>query len=275
MVHKLAACSKFIFLSLFCLLLNLSSFGQDNADAKKCKLKGTLYVSWGYNRDWYSNSTLHLKGSNPNGNYDFKIKHIHAHDQPDMSDILHRPLTVPQYNLNFGYFFNDKHDLGIEGSWNHLKYVMYNNEVHHVEGQIYENNIDKDTLISTDFLKFEHTNGNNYAMISLVKRLLILETKNRLFKISGIIKLGAGGLVPKTDSRLFGYHNDGPFRLSGFVTGLNAGIRVDLFKYFFLDTNFQGAFANYTHGKIYHGEVRHHFFSLQYIWAAGINVPFH
>jgi hypothetical protein len=263
---------KFNLLLLSGFLISFNAFSQESSEPK-CKMKGTFYLVWGYNRDWYTRSTLHFKGNNPDGDFDFEVRNTRAHDQPDMQNILHRPLTVPQYNLNFGYFFNDKHDLGIEGSWNHLKYVMYNNEVRHVSGQIYGNNIDKDTLVSTDFLKFEHTNGNNYAMISLVKRIVLLKTKNDLLRINALVKYGVGGLVPKTDSRLFNYHNDGPFRLSGFVTGVNVGLRVDLFRYFFLDTNFQGAFADYTSGIIYGGRVRHHFFSLQYIWSAGINVP--
>jgi hypothetical protein len=271
-VYKFSRPVKFSVLLFLGLLLNFNSYSQESSDSKR-KVKGTVYLVWGYNRDWYTHSTLHFKGSNPNGDYKFDVKDARAHDQPDMQHILHRPLTVPQYNLNFGYFFNDKHDLGIEGSWNHLKYVMYNNEVRHVSGQIYGNSINQDTLVGIDFVRFEHTNGNNYAMISLVKRMTLFKTKKDFLRINALFKYGVGGLVPKTDSRLFNYHNDGPFRLSGFVTGVNVGLRVDLFKYFFLDTNFQGAFADYTSGIIYNGRVHHHFFSLQYIWAAGINIP--
>jgi hypothetical protein len=272
-LNKLTTSVKLISLFIFGLLFSLPSYSQNDVVPKTCKMKGTFYAAWGYNRDWYTNSTLHFNGTNPNGNYDIKVKHTHAHDQPDMQDLLHTPISVPQYDLNIGYFFNDKRDLGLEISWNHLKYVMYNDQVRHVTGEIYGRQIDKDTLVTPDFVKFEHTNGNNYAMISLVKRVVILKTKNNLLKVSGIFKYGIGGLVPKTDSKLFGYHNDGPFKLSGVVTGLNTGIRIDLFRYFFFDTNFQGAFAEYTNGKIFQGRVRHHFFSLQYIWALGINVP--
>ncbi|MBO9701667.1 MAG: hypothetical protein J7604_15785 [Sporocytophaga sp.] len=228
---------------------------------------------WGYNRDMYSRSTLHFAGSNPNGSYDFKVEKARAHDQPDMDNFFRTPPTVPQYNLNIGFMFNEKKGWGIEGSWNHLKYVMNDNEVRHVKGEIYGQRIDKDTLITPDFVKFEHTNGNNYLMISLVKRLVIYESKNKNLRFGGLVKPGGGVLIPKTDSRVLGYHNDGPFKLSGIVIGVTGSLRIDLFKYFFLDTGLQAAEAFYTWGKIYNGRVKHNFLSLQYTYAAGINIP--
>lgn len=261
----------------FAVLLSLSSIvvtarAQDNSGTKE-KKGSSFYIMWGYNRDHYSRSTLHFTGSNPNGDYDFKVLKVRAHDQPDMDNFFRTPPTVPQYNLNIGFMFNEKKGWGIEGSWNHLKYVMNDNEVRHVKGEIYGQRIDQDTLISPDFVKFEHTNGNNYLMLSLVKRLVLYESKNNYVRFSGLIKPGGGVLIPKTDSRVLGYHNDGPFKLSGIVVGVTGGLRVDLFRYFFLDTGLQVAEAFYTWGKIYNGKVRHNFLSLQYSYAAGINIP--
>ena len=110
-------------------------------------------------------------------------------------------------------------------------------------------------------------------MLALVKRFVLYESKSGMIRFSGLSKNGVGVLIPKTDSRILGYHNDGPFKLSGFVIGTTASLRLDICKYFFLDTGLQGALAMYTWGKIYNGSVHHNFLSLQYTYSAGMNIP--
>lgn len=257
---------------IFITLLAPNLYSQENPEDKP-KQKYSFYLMWGYNRDWYTHSTLHFKGSNPNGNYDFEVDHTRAHDRADMHDFFHTPITIPQYDINIGFMFNEKKGWGIEGSWNHLKYIMYDNETRHVKGQIYGQSINQDTLISPNFVKFEHTNGNNYLMLALVKKVVLYESKSGKVRFCGLNKTGGGVLIPKTDSRIMGYHNDGPFKLSGFVIGTTGSLRLELFRYFFLDTGLQGALAMYTWGIIYNGSVHHNFLSLQYTYSAGVNIP--
>jgi hypothetical protein len=234
---------------------------------------GAIYLTWGYHRNAYSTSTLHLK-DHSSDNYDFTLYHAKAKDQPDMHNLLRTPLTVPQYVFRLGYFFNNKKDLGIEFSWDHLKYVVTDNQMMHLKGWIHENYFDKDTLVTPDLVHFEHTNGNNYAIVSLVKRNTFFQPANGRHKLSGLYTAGAGVLIPKTDSRVLGNRNDGPFRYSGIVVAASAGLRYEFFKYFYVEPSVKGAFANYTNAKVYlQGRAKHHFFSVQYVFAAGINFP--
>jgi hypothetical protein len=233
---------------------------------------GNFYITWGYQRNDYSKSDIHFRDRKTD-DYNFTLENAKAVDKPDMDDLFHSPLTVPQYVLNIGYFFPKNLKWGIEFSWDHLKYVVYDNQMLHVHGEIRGVPIDTIMTITKDFVHFEHTNGNNYAMISVVRRIpLHIGHWNRL---STLLKAGAGGLVPKTDSYVLGNHNDGPFRLSGFVIGASVNLRYDIYKYFFFEGSVKGAFADYTNSKVYEdGRARHHFFSVQYIWSAGINIPF-
>jgi hypothetical protein len=234
---------------------------------------GNFYFTWGYQRNDYSTSDIHFH-DNKTDNYDFTLENAKAKDQPDFNDFFHTPLTVPQYVLNIGYFLPKKPTWGIEFSWDHLKYVVYDNQPLHIHGQIRGQQIDTTMRIPRDFIHFEHTNGNNYAMISVVKRYLLLPGRHR--QLSVLAKAGFGGLVPKTDSYLFGLHNDGPFRLSGMVVGANVSLRYDIYRYFYLEGSVKGAFADYSSAKVYKdGRAQHSFFSVQYIWAAGVNIPFH
>ncbi|GAB3987600.1 membrane protein [Spirosoma daeguense] len=238
------------------------------------KMHGSFYFLWGYNRDWYSTSTIRFRNT-VTDNYDFTFIDAKAHDKPDYYEFYKiTKLTIPQYNMYGGYFFNDKHDLGVEISWDHLKYVVTDNQVMHVKGQVRGHQIDKDTLVTPDFVHLQHTNGNNYLMLNLVKRQKIWQTKN--IQLSAIGKIGGGALISYSISSVLGNNNSGKFRYEGVVAGVSGGLKLDLFKYFFLQSNLQGAWANYTDTKLgadQQGLATHHFYSLQFIYAFGFNYP--
>lgn len=210
--------------------------------------RGSIYFSWGYNRDWYTGSTIHFVNTTTD-NYDFTFYNAKAHDKPDM-DSYWQPnrWTIPQYDMNIGWLFHDKHDLDIELSWNHLKYVVTDDQVMHVKGNIRGQYIDKDTLVTPDFVHLQYTNGNNHLMVNLVKRLKILSGKN--FQLSAIGKVGGGILMSYTISTMLGSYDGGHFYNHGWVVGSSVGIRFDFLKYLFIQTDRQGAFADYTYTEL-------------------------
>jgi hypothetical protein len=260
---------------LFLLVLSSPAFAQESQPSPR--QKGTLYATWGYHRDRYTNSTITFKDNNSYPgltNYDFTFHHAKAKDQPDFHDLLHTPLSVPQYVFNIGYFFNDKHDLGIEVSWDHLKYVVVDNQVMHVTGYYNGMQHNVDTLVTPDFVHYEHTNGNNYLMVSLVKRIKLIQSSFAQQSVSSIFKIGAGLTDPKTDSKIFNHHNDGPFRVSGIVVGASASLRYNFLKFFFLEASAKGALVDYTSVKLYeNGRAKQRFASIQLIGAGGLNIP--
>ena len=267
-----------LFILFFSVIAKRLSFGQNSnvsyqAPAKKM---GTLYFSWGYNRDSYSRSDIHFENKKTD-NYDFTFKSATARDRPSMERFWQPSrLTIPQYDLHIGYLFSDKHDLGIEIGWNHLKYVMNDNQIVFVHGNIRGKAINKDTLVTPDFVRFEHTDGNNYLLFNLVKKKRLLG--NRTFQASAIGKLGVGPLISYSHSKMFGSYGQGPFRYEGWVTGISLGIRLNIYKYLFIQTDVQGAFADYTSIKLAadkQGRATQQFYSLQYMGSAGINVPLH
>ena len=237
--------------------------------------RGTAYLSWGYNRDWYTRSDIRFRNTDPNNSYDFTFLNAHASDKPDFKDFWRfNSLTIPQYDLTVGYLFGDKHDLGVEISWNHLKYVVDDNQIMHVTGNIHGRPLDLDTLVTPDFVHLQHTNGNNYLMVNLVKRWKLVV--GRHLQLSAIGKVGGGPMISYTISTVLGSHQEGPFHYHGWVVGSSAGLRVDIFRYLFLQSDVQGAFADYTNtylGADKRGRATHVFGSGQLIWAFGFNVP--
>jgi hypothetical protein len=238
------------------------------------KKKGALYLQWGYNRDQYTKSDIRFVNKKTD-NYDFTFLNAKASDKPSVWHWydLNR-LTIPQYDLHLGYMFNDKHDLGIELAWNHLKYVVNDNQMIHVKGEVRGKYIDKDTLVTPSFVHLQHTNGNNYALLNIVKRQELWASKH--VQVGVIGKFGLGPLMSVTISDVLGsYHRTG-FQYQGWVFAASAGLRINLYKYLFIQGDVQGALADYLDSKIRadsQGRATQHFYSLQWMWAGGICVP--
>lgn len=252
----------------------ITSTLQAQTPATPAKNPGTLYLSWGYNREVYSKSTLHLS-NHTTDNYDFTMVDAKAHDKSDFDNIGPiNELTIPQYNLHIGYLFNDKRNLGVELSWDHLKYVVTDNQVMRLTGDIRGQHIDKDTLVTPDFIHIQHTNGNNYLMANVLKKTSLYKRPNQ--ELSWQNKFGAGILYSYTISTVLGSHDPGHFKAQGYVLGLNTGLRYDFYKYFFVETIAQGAFANYRStelGQDHQGLLTHHFYSAAISLHLGFNLP--
>ena len=253
-----------------------NTFAQEQTPSIPSKKHtGSVYFFWGYNRDWYSKSNIHFK-NDASDDYDFTLHNAHASDKPDMQH-FYQPdqLTIPQYNLHVGWFFNKRPNLGIELSWDHLKYVVNDYQWMHVTGHAREQNFDgSSVLVTPDFVHLQHTNGNNYLMASFMKRFWLLDKKR--LKIYAVNKIGAGVLWSYTISTVLKSYDKGYFHYHGIVAGSGVDIRIDIGKIFFLQGSLQGAFADYTNTKVgadRKGTVKHHFYSLQAIYGAGINVP--
>ncbi len=230
---------------------------------------GTFFFSFGYNFDSFSKSDLHFKNTNGD-KYDFTIFNAKAIDKDGVKDIFHQDITIPQYSYRIGYFFNDKHNLGVEFSYDHVKYVVVQNQVVRVKGTIHGEYIDKDTVLTPGFVKFEHTNGANYFMINLLKRHTLFVSPNKSHWFSALFKPGAGIVYPRSDVSMFGKRLNYKYHAAGYVVALDAGFRYDFFRHFFLEGSMKGAFANYINVYLPDGgKAHHHFFSFEYIATLG------
>ena len=252
------------------------SNAQDSARVKKHRA-GQLYFSWGYNRDWYSASTIHFVNNNPDPlkSYDFTLVDAAAHDKPDMEGYWNLDrLTIPQYDFTIGYQFNDKHDLGVEINWNHLKYVVTDWQNVRLKGQIHGTPIDRVAPLDPDTVHLQHTNGNNYLLVNVTKRVKLLTTKH--LEVGLIAKAGAGPLISYTISSILLYYDPGYFHYHGWVVATSVGVRASFLKYLFIQSDMQGAFANYTNttmGSKRDGISTQTFYSLQWTWEGGVMIP--
>jgi hypothetical protein len=267
-------------LFLFCCNTLLKSQETETQPVTK-KIKGTFYAGWGYNKDWFSKSDLHFKNNsdeyntytNVKDNYNFTVYGAKAKDRPGFKKLLTSQPTIPQYVYRIGYYFNDKHNLGIEINFDHAKYVVDDYQTLRVKGSINGQYIDKDTLVDPNFLHFEHTNGANFMMLNLMKRERLLTSKNGKHQLFAIAKPGLGVVIPKTYVVLFGQEQDNRFHVAGWCAGLEVGFRYEAFKHVYLEYTGKGAFLHYTDVLVMGaGKAQHYFWAFENILVLGVQI---
>ena len=236
---------------------HLIVFAQDTEDIKYTSSnKGKFFVSWGGNRESFSRSDIHFKGEG----YNFTIKDASAHDKPKgwhIDYINPSRITIPQTNVKIGYFISDKYTVSF--GVDHMKYVMDRNRNRTINGTINLPNTETGSLyngtynnqnffVSEDFLKFEHTNGLNYAYLEFAR----YDDISSVFNLQNIDKfqinitegIGSGILYPKSNTTLLDKERYDEFHLSGYGISLHAGLNFTFFKHFFMQLDLKGGYIN-------------------------------
>ena len=262
--------------TLVILLVSISSFAQteNQVDLPIVKEKytahnkGKFYVFWGGNRESFSKSDIHFSGEN----YDFVVHNAEAHDKPKGYHIDYvnpSRMTIPQTNFRMGYFINDHYNISI--GVDHMKYVFNQEQVANVSGYvnlpatdngaIYNGNynntpFDFYTNYTPDydgnpppFLTFEHTDGLNYINTEISR---VDDISTKLFKswdsdkiqINVTEGVGAGILLPKTNTRLLGKERYDQFHVAGYGISAKAGLNVTFFKHFFIQSELKAGYIN-------------------------------
>ncbi|OQP49298.1 hypothetical protein A4H97_28570 [Niastella yeongjuensis] len=240
------------------------------AQSKYPSHKGEFYFSWGYNKEWYTQSNLHIV--QPELNSDYTFKGIRAHDHPGWDEgLFNRALTIPQYNYRIGYFFKD--DLGIEINFDHTKYIIDHQDAHRTgkkDGKPLDETIKWNE--ENGFYYFLN-NGANFLLFNIVKRWHLYEQSNQKVRIDMLGKAGVGPVVPHVDNQLDGFSNNPDFQIGGWNLGVEQAIRATFYKYVYLEFAHKIDYARYGHLNIYKGEAHQAFGTYELILNLGVNIP--
>lgn len=247
------------------------AMGQtQKAEIWKPNKKGSFYLYWGWNRDAYTKSDITFWGKS----YDFKLNNVIANDRQSLyrSNLYLNPatMTIPQYNLRFGYYFKDKYEISIGAD--HMKYVMKAFQTVDMNGHIENSGTpydgeyhDQPMVMDTSFLQFEHTDGLNYLNAEVRRSDALLNVK--YFNVSVNYGAGAGVLVPRTNTTLLGNPRHDEFHLAGYGIGLVGGLKLSFFKYFFIQAEAKYGFIHMPDIRTTRNPVdkaKQHFFFMQY-----------
>jgi hypothetical protein len=240
---------------------------------KNKERKGEFYFSWGYNKEWYTNSNVKVNQPSLNNNYTFN--NVHSHDHPGWDEsLLSTPLTIPQYNYRLGYFFNKKKGLAFEINFDHTKHIILDNQDIHITGTLKGRQVDS-TIRFSDANGFYYflNNGANFLLFNIVKRWHWHESKTGKFAVDALGKAGIGPLIPHVENKLFGQQNEAGFQLGGWNMGLEAGIRTTFYKYVFLEFTNKVDYARYSNLKTYQGTAKQAFGTYELILSLGLTIP--
>ena len=228
-----------------------------------------FYFSWGYNKDYFSKSDIRFQ-NNGSDYYDFKILNCKAVDRPGFRGIFNTDISIPQYVYRLGYFFKKKSKFGIELNFDHSKYIVFDNQTLRVTGQIRGRAIDKDTLVTNEFVHLEHTNGANFLMANMLYRIQLFESKDKQSAVSLIFKTGMGTVIPKTDVSFMGTRIDNRFHMAGIIVGEEIALRYRIYKGLITEFSSKNAYANYFNAiGVGTAKVSHSFFTTMLVLTLG------
>jgi hypothetical protein len=229
-----------------------------------------VYFSWGYNKEWYAKSDIHVKQAELGNDYYF-INTI-AHDKPGWtSGILNKALTIPQYNYRLGWRYNNSS--AIELNFDHTKYQVSEFQKLHVKGII--NNKEIDTLMDNagkKVLDYQLNNGANFFLFNWVK-FFPLKTFGKYLDIIFVSKQGLGFVYPHVENTIFGVSNIPRFQFGGFDIGYEAGVNIRIFKYFFIEYTNKVDYAWYRKLKVSKGFIDQKLATFEVILLGGFNIP--
>ncbi len=248
-----------IIITLLAIQFTFSQENVNHEDAIESTLKrinsrrGQFFMSWGWNRSSYEASDIHFNG---NG-FDFTLNNVKADDKPKPFGIEFLDpggLTLPQTNLEIGYFFRDNYNIVL--GYDHMKYVLRNGEDVKINGEIavgdylfdgtthnFDGNYNYELInLSRPFISFEHTDGLNYVFVGVnrfdnLNKLFHINTDK--FEINIEEGIDVGFVMPKTNSTLLGNERYDEFNVAGFGMSASAGLNLTFFKHFFIKTDFK------------------------------------
>jgi hypothetical protein len=260
----LKKCTFTLFLGL---AFSLNTFAQNTNYVGQ---KGQLYFSWGYNKEWYTKSNIHIRQEGLGNNYTFR--NVIGKDKPGWDDksIFKQAISIPQYNYRLGYWFKD--DWAFEINFDHTKFQVEQEQLLQAKGKM--NFLPIDTqFINRGNLKWQLNNGANFFLFNIVRRYQVPRMQYKNFNISLLMKGGIGFVIPHVENTILGNSNDKGFQFGGWDIGLEAALRFTFFKYAYLEYCNKAVYARYSNLKIYEGTARQAFGCYEMIANIGVSFP--
>ncbi|HSC37480.1 MAG TPA: hypothetical protein VLD19_06415 [Chitinophagaceae bacterium] len=235
--------------------------------------RGEFYFSWGYNTEAYTRSRVKINQPGLGNNYTFY--NVKGNDHRGWDEgLFSKALSIPQYNYRIGYFFNDKHDLGVEINFDHTKFIFSDEQTVALKGTLGGRQVDT-SLRSSQKAGFYYylNNGANFLLFNIVKRWHWYTNPKNNIKLDLLGKAGIGPVIPHVENSFFGKANDPHFQLGGWNTGAEGALRATFYHYVYLELCGKLDYARYSNLKIYEGTAKHAFGTAEAILNLGITFP--
>lgn len=249
--------------------------------------RGKFFIHWGYNFSSYSKSDINFKGPG----YDFTLLNVKAADRPTkFGSTYFNPseLTIPQFNFHFGYFLKDNYSISL--GWDHMKYVVTIPQKVRIKGFIgpeiskpgiptgeWEGKYNGEEVTLVDsVLKFEHTDGYNFAAIGLERYDDLWVSQSGKRSLNTEIGAEVGLLVPRTDARLFGVGANHYWNIAGYGAAAKAGLQYHFNKLVYFQGAFKTGFTDLnkirTTGRVGIDNAKQNIWFFENYWVLGFKI---
>ncbi len=255
--------------------------------AKLQDLKGEWYFSWGYNKEYWAPSDIHI--SQPDLDNDFTVHQVRAKDYPQWDTsglIFDKSPVTPQYSIRVGRFVNEARTFALEFNYDHTKYSSVLDQHADVTGTVGGRSINQKIKLTETYFLYNLHNGANHIMVNLVQRLPLLGPLNQKGSLAGLLKEGVGIMLPHADNTVLGKDNDvgkkgiknvvgvshGWWRLNGITAGVEAGIRMGIGHSMYLELTDKIAYAKLYNVPVYKGTASHSLWMNEMVLSLGFTI---
>ena len=254
--------------------------------AKALDKKSTWYFSWGYSRQQYLPSDIHV--SQPGLGNDFTVHQAAAGDYPTsfedtLNDIIDFNLTNPQENIRIGKFMNPEKTFAWEFSLDHSKYNTNTDQTALVTGTVNGQPVNSNMVLSDQNFSYALHNGLNHIMVNAVWLHHLEGPIDKPGELQLISRVGAGILLPHADNTIFGNQNQvGPknqniccfssndwWQLNGWTAGVEVGLRYSVYKAMYLELTSKVAYGVLHNVPVYQGSADQSIWMMEEVLSTG------
>ena len=226
------------------------------------------FGSWGYNGNHFTKSDIHF--SQPSLGNAFTLSGVQARDSKGWtSRLFTHSLTVPQYNVRVGVFFNEK--WGLEVALDHIKWIVRQDQQVRMAGTLDGQPVDTQVTLTPEVLRYQLNNGANPVFVNLIRRVRLAGEAGRTGHVAFLAKAGGGFAFPHTENTLFGQPNDKGFQFfHGWDVDAVAALRVHIFKPLYFEYEQKLVYARYFGVKVDQGTARHSMKTSEFTFNFGL-----
>jgi len=257
--------NKILFLFIAVVVAGKTSAQVSMLDEEK---RGSVYVLIGSNTPTFKASTIEIAQGTPGSSSSYTLDKVAADANTNSKS------SGFGSNLKVGYFFDYNQVWAVELSYEPVKYHVTDAQKVSVKGTLENNPIDTTFVFSAANGYFYNLDGSNLISVNIVRRFQLLQDKRHLIRLDALAKAGGGPVMPHVYNSFAGKVAEYPsFQLGGWNAGIEAALRLTLFRYVFLEGSYKYSRASYTDVGVYNGNATQKLTISQVIIGGGITFP--
>nr|WP_315466241.1 hypothetical protein [uncultured Rhodoferax sp.] len=244
------------------------------------------YFSWGYSRQQYAPSDIHV--SQPELGNNFTVRQAKGSDFPSsvsdtLSSLVNLDFTNPQENIRVGKFMNPEKTFAVELNIDHSKYNVDYGQTVTVDGTVTTPGAMSSMTITPENFNYALHNGLNHIMVNAVWLHRLRGPEHKPGDLQLISRVGAGILLPHADVVIFGKANQvGPkneniccfksndwWQVNGWTAGVEVGLRYRVYKSMYVELTNKIAYGRLTNVPVYKGTADQTLWMMEQVLSAG------